>query len=132
MCLALVESAGRAWEVHWSTAGHLPPALVIPGEEARYLYGDPGLPLGVDTSHPRQDHRCSLPPKASLVFFTDGLVEHPDRPLDDGLAALARILTAHADLPPKRLCQVLADNQLGDGHDDIALLVLRTPPGPGP
>ncbi|MFD6227998.1 PP2C family protein-serine/threonine phosphatase [Streptomyces sp. NPDC060232] len=129
VCLALVEPAGRAWEAHWSTAGHLPPALVIPGEEARYLHGEPGLPLGVDTGRPRRDHRCSLPANASLVFYTDGLVEHRYRPLDEGLTALARILTEHADLPPKRLCKTLVGSQLGDGHDDIALLVLRTPPG---
>jgi hypothetical protein len=66
--------------------------------------------------------------KATLVFFTDGLVEHHKYALDERLAVLARLATQHASRSPKRLCQALLDNHPGDGSDDIAILTLRLPP----
>ncbi|MEW1914449.1 GAF domain-containing SpoIIE family protein phosphatase [Kitasatospora sp. NPDC085895] len=131
-CLARVEPADTGWTLHWSTAGHPPPLLIGPDGTARYLHADPGLPLGVDPDVPRPDHTRPLPAGSTLVLYTDGLVEHPDHLLDTGLAALARIAAAHADLPLDDLCRTLADSRPGDGRDDLALLALRTPPEPLP
>ncbi|MCX4757216.1 PP2C family protein-serine/threonine phosphatase [Kitasatospora purpeofusca] len=127
-CLVRIEPAGDGWTLHWSTAGHPPPLLLSPDGTHRYLHADPGLPLGVDTDLPRPDHKHPLPGDARLILFTDGLVEHPHRPLDAGLAELARIAAAHADLPLDDLCRTLADARVGDGRDDLAVLALRTPP----
>ncbi|MFI1471420.1 PP2C family protein-serine/threonine phosphatase [Streptomyces wuyuanensis] len=127
--LARIEPDGPAWRLHWSSAGHLPPLLVTPDRRARYLYADPGLPLGVDTSLPRPDHTHPLPPGTTVVFFTDGLVEHPAHPIDRSLADLAELAVAHAGLPLEAYVTALADNHPSDGHDDIALLALRTPAG---
>jgi len=129
-CLARIEPAGAGWTLHWSNAGHPPPLLLGADGTARYLHAEPGLPLGVDADVPRPDHKRPFPVNATLVLFTDGLVEHPDRPLDAGLAALARIAAAHADLPLDDLCRTLADARLGDGRDDLAVLAMRAPPGP--
>ncbi|WP_406209277.1 SpoIIE family protein phosphatase [Kitasatospora sp. NBC_01560] len=126
-CLARIEPAEDGWTLRWSTAGHPPPLLIPPDGPARYLHADPGLPLGVDPDVPRPDHVRPLPAGSTLVLFTDGLVERPDRPLDTGLTALARIATSHADLPLDDLCRRLADARLGDGRDDLAVLALRTP-----
>ncbi|SDN12512.1 PP2C family protein-serine/threonine phosphatase [Streptomyces wuyuanensis] len=125
--LARIEPDGPAWRLHWSSAGHLPPLLVTPDHRARYLYADPGVPLGVDTSLPRPDHTHPLPPGSTVVFFTDGLVEHPAHPIDRSLADLAELAVAHAGLPLEAYVTALADNHPSDGHDDIALLALRTP-----
>ncbi|MEV4920689.1 GAF domain-containing SpoIIE family protein phosphatase [Streptomyces tirandamycinicus] len=130
--LARIEPHGSAWRLHWSSAGHLPPLLVTPGRQARYLYADPGVPLGVDASLPRPDHTHPLPPGATVVFFTDGLVEHPAHPIDRSLRDLAELAVAHAGLPLEEYVTTLADNHPSDGHDDIALLALRTPPLPAP
>ncbi|MFD5467390.1 PP2C family protein-serine/threonine phosphatase [Kitasatospora sp. NPDC127059] len=127
-CLARVEPTERGWTLHWSNAGHPPPLLIGPDGTTLYLDADPGPPLGVDPSVPRPDHKRPLPGNATLVLFTDGLVEHPHRPLDAGLTALAQVAAAHAALPLEDLCRTLADAHLGDGHDDIAVLALRTPP----
>ena len=81
------------WRLHWSTAGHPPPLLLTPDGRAEYLYAEPGLPLGVETSLPRPDHTRLLPGGATVVLFTDGLVEHRDHLLDTGLEALAAIAT---------------------------------------
>ncbi|WFB11436.1 SpoIIE family protein phosphatase [Streptomyces sp. LX-29] len=130
-CLALLEPTEGGWTLRWSTAGHLPPLLIVPGREVEYLHADPGLPLGVDTAQPRPDHTRTLPGGATIVFFTDGLVEHADRTLDDGLAALTELAVAHAALPPQEFVQALADHHPSDGHDDMAILALRLPPSRG-
>lgn len=125
--LARIEPAGAGWRLHWSTAGHVPPLLITPDGRAEYLVREPGLPLNVDTGQPRPDHTHPLPPAATVVFFTDGLVEHPDRPIDESLAALAALATANAALPLPDFVRVLADHHPSDGHDDMAILALRTP-----
>ncbi|MEV6175681.1 SpoIIE family protein phosphatase [Streptomyces sp. NPDC052015] len=57
--------------------------------DTRYLQGDPGVPLGVDQHLPRPDHTDALAAGDTVLHFTDGLVEHPDRPLQQCLDALA-------------------------------------------
>ncbi|MGW4383058.1 PP2C family protein-serine/threonine phosphatase [Kitasatospora sp. NPDC004531] len=128
-CLARIEpdAAGDGWTVYWSTAGHPPPLVLGPDGRTWYLEGDPGIPIGVDPTVPRPDHKHALPSGATVLFFTDGLVERPDRHLDEGLDALARIAAAHAGLPLDDLVRTLADLHPGDGHDDMAVLAIRTP-----
>ncbi|MFC4466580.1 PP2C family protein-serine/threonine phosphatase [Streptomyces xiangluensis] len=131
-CLARIESDGKGWRMYWSTAGHLPPLIVTADGRTRYLLAEPGVPLGVDTRLPRPDHTHPLAPGDTVLLFTDGLVEHPERPLDAGLDTLAATAAAHVGLPLDALCRTLADNNPGDGHDDLALLAVRIPPvGPG-
>ncbi|MFP8959689.1 PP2C family protein-serine/threonine phosphatase [Streptomyces nanhaiensis] len=126
-CLARIEPEGDGWCLHWSSAGHLPPLVITPDRRTVYLHADPGVPLGVDTRQPRPDHTHPLPGGATVVLFTDGLVEHPRRPLDVCMDELAEVAAAHAGEPPDKLCRILADNHTSDGHDDLAVLVLRTP-----
>jgi len=125
--LARIEPEGSAWRLHWSTAGHVPPLLITPDHRAEYLFADPGLPLGVDPEQPRPDHTHSLPPDTTVVFFTDGLVEHPHHPIDESLDELAGLATEHAALPLQDFVQALADRHPSDGHDDMAILAVRTP-----
>ncbi|MFD7610770.1 PP2C family protein-serine/threonine phosphatase [Streptomyces sp. NPDC059828] len=127
-CLARIEPAGSAWTLHWSTAGHLPPLLIAPGQLPKYLFADPGIPLGVDADQPRPDHTHPLPAGFTVVFFTDGLIEHPRHPIDNSLDALAQTAASHSDLSLNDLCQTLVDHHPSDGHDDMAILALRTPP----
>jgi len=126
-CLARIEPGPAGWRLHWSTAGHLPPLVVSADGRARYLEAEPGVPLGVDTRLPRPDHTHPLAPGDTVLLFTDGLVEHPEHPLDAGLDTLAATSAAHAGLPLDELCRTLADHHPSDGHDDLALLALRTP-----
>jgi serine phosphatase RsbU (regulator of sigma subunit) len=126
--LARIEPAGPDWRLHWSTAGHVPPLLIVPGRRAESLFAEPGLPLGVDPEQPRPDHSRRVPPDSTVVFFTDGLIEHPARSIDESLADLADLATAYAALPLPGFVQALADHHPSDGHDDMAVLALRTPP----
>ncbi|TJZ54119.1 GAF domain-containing protein [Streptomyces piniterrae] len=126
-CLALIAPHEGSWTLHWSTAGHMPPLLITPGRKVEYLDAEPGLPLGVNTAEGRPDHTHPLPAGATVVFFTDGLIEHPDHTIDESLTALAELAITHAALPLQEFVQALADNHPSDGHDDIAILALRTP-----
>lgn len=62
-----------------------------------------------------------------MVFFTDGLVEHPEHPIDERLNRLTDLATMYAALPLQEFVQALADHHPSDGHDDLAILALRTP-----
>jgi hypothetical protein len=127
VCLGLLQQAGAGWRLRWSSAGHPLPLLLAPGKPARYLDGEPGLPLGVDCDASRPDQRDRLPAGGILVFFTDGLVEHRRHDIDEGLATLARLATQHANPCPQSLCEALADACPSDGTDDIAIMALRLP-----
>ncbi|WP_367325666.1 PP2C family protein-serine/threonine phosphatase [Streptomyces sp. HUAS ZL42] len=127
-CLARLEPDGDGWRLHWSTAGHLPPLVVTADGRTRYLHAEPGVPLGVDIRLPRPDHTFPLTAGDTVLLFTDGLVEHPGQSLDAGLGALAATAAAHVRLPLDDLCRTLAAQHPSDGHDDLALLAVRTPP----
>ncbi|MGW7367687.1 PP2C family protein-serine/threonine phosphatase [Streptomyces sp. NPDC054841] len=126
-CLARIEPRGSVWTLHWSSAGHLPPLLISPGQRPKYLHAEPGIPLGVDADQPRPDHTHPLPAGSTVVFFTDGLIEHPQHPIDTSLDALAQTAAAHGDLSLNDFCQALVDHNPSDGHDDMAILAVRTP-----
>jgi hypothetical protein len=59
-----------------------------------------------------------------LCFFTDGLVERQNKPLDDGIALLCETVSPR---PPEDVCLSVMRALVGSEHpgDDIALLVLR-------
>jgi Stage II sporulation protein E (SpoIIE)/GAF domain len=126
-CLGVLQPADSGWRLHWSTAGHPAPLLLEPRKPGRYLDAEPGPPLGVDYGTGRPDHRERLPGGATLVFFTDGLVEQRAHNIDEGLATLAQVATRHTDPRPQRLCQALADGCPSDGSDDIAIMALKLP-----
>ncbi|MFF7375145.1 SpoIIE family protein phosphatase [Streptomyces massasporeus] len=125
--LARIEPEGPGWRLLWSTAGHVPPLLITPEHRVEVLTAEPGLPLGVDPDEPRPDHSRFLPPGTTLVFYTDGLIEHPAHPIDRSLGELADLAAVHAALPLRDFVCALADDHPSDGHDDMALLALRTP-----
>ncbi|MFE5585514.1 hypothetical protein [Kitasatospora sp. NPDC056531] len=56
----------------------------------------------------------------TLVFFTDGLIEHPAHAIDTSLRSLAELAANHAITPLDELVRTLADHHPGDGHDDLA------------
>ncbi|MFJ5828379.1 SpoIIE family protein phosphatase [Streptomyces sp. NPDC093089] len=108
----------------FANAGHLPPVLVEPGEEALLLDVPPGMPLGVG-GEPFEEVEVELPEGALLALYTDGLVESRDHPLDEGLNAFRRALTDPAR-PLEDVCdRVLNSLNTGHGEDDIALLMAR-------
>ncbi|GIH70715.1 PP2C family protein-serine/threonine phosphatase [Sphaerimonospora thailandensis] len=128
VAVARLESAtGSGGRLSWASAGHLPPLLAVPGEPARYLYAETGVPLGVDPDLPRPDNHARLPCGAAVLLYTDGLVEHRDRPLSQGMDQIAAIATAHAADPLARMCDALLAHPGGAFDDDVALLAAHPP-----
>nr|WP_229925943.1 SpoIIE family protein phosphatase [Streptomyces longispororuber] len=132
-CLyAHLDLAGRRAVL--ASAGHPPPLLHHPGRPPQVLEPDPGPLLGVD---PAAAYPCTvvpLPPGTTLALYTDGLVESPGT--DPGALAdsLARRLPAHSGHGLEELLDALLRHARPSAHytDDIALLALRTRPGPAP
>ncbi|MEU5192088.1 GAF domain-containing SpoIIE family protein phosphatase [Streptomyces klenkii] len=126
-CLVRLVPRGDAWSLVWSSAGHPPPLVVTADGATRFLDAEPDVPIGVDARFARHDHRYTLPAGATVLMFTDGLVEHPGHGLDEGLRTIAEVAAAHAGAPLDVLGRAVAEARPSDGHDDLALLVLRAP-----
>ncbi|MFJ5719235.1 SpoIIE family protein phosphatase [Streptomyces sp. NPDC093149] len=108
----------------FANAGHLPPAVVEPGEPALMLDVPPGMPLGVG-GEPFEEVEVELKEGSLLALYTDGLVESRDHPLEEGLAALRRALV-EPERPLEDVCdRVLTTLDTRHGEDDIALLMAR-------
>ncbi|MEZ0491114.1 SpoIIE family protein phosphatase [Kineococcus sp. TBRC 1896] len=111
------------WSVEHSSAGH-PPLLVRHADgTVRYLPDASGIPLGVEPTLPRATLTERLPAGSLLLCYTDGLVERRGEVLSVGMDRLARVAAA-APHEPEALCEHLLA-ELGDSHDDIALLAVR-------
>ena len=115
--------------VHISSAGHLPPVVASPGQAAELADIAPGLMIGVAPDAQRQVTTVKTPPGTLLCFYTDGLIERRDQPLDEGLARLCQVVAAQ---PPEAACASVMAALVGrePPRDDIALLMFRRqPPG---
>ena len=121
--------SGRTLE--WSCAGHPPPLLLVPGGAPRFLQAEADLPLGV-ADLPRHDARAQLPPGATVVLYSDGLVERPGESLTDGLERLLRAADGLDGASPPRLCRELLARLDPTGDDDIAVLAVRLDPQDAP
>lgn len=107
-----------------ANAGHLPPALMTDDGDVRLLDYHLGPLLGVpDTSYREQS--VGFPSGHRLLLFTDGLVEHRGRHLDEGLHALHRWLeSAHGPLDElcRNVTEALLDRSTQD--DDVTVLAI--------
>lgn len=110
---------------HVASAGH-PPPLVLEGGRARVEWMPVGPPLGAGTNKPYEEVELELAPGATLVLYTDGLVERRGEPLDDGLARLAGFVEQPA-ADGWALVEQVSGSMCADGEpgDDVALLVVR-------
>lgn len=112
-------------------AGHPPPALVRPDGTVYFPEPDADPPLGA-AKPPFETVELEVPEGSLLVLYTDGLVESAKREIDEGMADLARLLSAaHADgttVDLERLCDTLTAGLLPTDQqaaDDAAFLVAR-------
>jgi serine phosphatase RsbU (regulator of sigma subunit) len=117
-----------AWRLTWSNAGHPPPLLLQPDgsvsvlAEHDMLLGYPAL-----RPRPRRDHQVRVEPGATLLLYTDGLIERRDADLDQGLAQLCERLAGLHGTPPEAALDALV-GALGaqTPKDDTVLLAVQT------
>lgn len=108
-----------------ASAGHLPPLLLVDGH-AELLPVRPSRMLGAPPAPaPTVEWAGVLPKGATLVLFTDGLVESTTADIDEGVAELIAVTEAAGTSDPDALCDLLlAEVSEAHRNDDIALLVL--------
>ncbi|MFF0204612.1 SpoIIE family protein phosphatase [Streptomyces sp. NPDC005017] len=122
-------SDGRC-ELSWTNAGHPPPLLVTREGAARYLTDGHAILLGVPPARARPDATAELPPEATLILYTDGLVESRGHTLDEGLERLRRHAASLAHRPLESFTdELLQRARPPDNDDDVALLAVRHGPG---
>jgi serine phosphatase RsbU (regulator of sigma subunit) len=113
--------------VRWSNAGHPPPMLIHPDGQVQPLIGlEPDLLLGIDPRTDRSDTVAVVDRGATLLLYTDGLVERRGQDLDTGLGLLRTTLEKLAHLELDALCdQLLESMQPERPEDDVALIAVR-------
>jgi len=116
--------------IRWSNAGH-PPALTVADGRGDFLTGALSPPVGVTADGSFTEASAELPPGATLILFTDGLIERRGVSLTDGLDRLALEASAAAvDDRLEALCDRLLETFLDEHHieDDVAVLAMRAAP----
>ncbi|MGP3971082.1 PP2C family protein-serine/threonine phosphatase [Streptomyces sp. 6N223] len=117
-----------ARRLSYSSAGHLPPALQRPDGAVVFLDQATDPPLGARPEHvPRPEAGTVFAEGATLVLYTDGLIERRREDIDAGLARLADSLARHLGADPETLADALLADLIpqGGATDDIALVILR-------
>jgi putative methionine-R-sulfoxide reductase with GAF domain len=107
-----------------AVAGHPPPVLAAPGIPTCFVPIANSPPVGTDIRFNRRSSTFGLPPGATLVFYTDGLIERRGESLDIGLE---RLRAATSPGPPDRIAAQIMRGAIGSTTptDDIALVVVR-------
>ena len=124
--LAVIDGHNRT--IAYSSAGHLPPALLHPDGTVDFLDQATDPPLGARPElAPRPQAETTFTEGATLVLYTDGLIERRHEDIDTGLTRLADALTRHQGADPETFADaLLADLTPPAGvTDDTALVVLR-------
>jgi serine phosphatase RsbU (regulator of sigma subunit) len=107
-----------------ASAGHIPP-LLLDGGDGHFVDFEVNVPIGVRRESPYREATVSVGPSATLVAFTDGLVERRGEPLDAGLARLRRTAAAEP-LDLDALLAMLAHELASEDHqDDTAIVGVR-------
>jgi serine phosphatase RsbU (regulator of sigma subunit) len=107
-----------------ASAGHLAP-LLISGKQAEFVELDPGVPIGVERTGPYPEVTISVPPRATLLAFTDGLVERRGEMLDAGLSRLRAAAIADARELDELVAELGRDLASEGPQDDTAILGIR-------
>jgi serine phosphatase RsbU (regulator of sigma subunit) len=114
-------------ELTWSSAGHPPPLLLRPDGRSDYLLGANSTLVGVGPDVDRTEQTATLDVGATLVLYTDGLVETREDSLTDGLERLAALAENRSSASEDELVDLLlADVEAAEQRkDDVAILVAR-------
>ncbi|ETK33106.1 ATP-binding SpoIIE family protein phosphatase [Microbispora sp. ATCC PTA-5024] len=130
-----------AWsrQLSFANAGHAPPLLIVDGNVTELDITEVGQPLGVRAKGVHADlvykeETRTLPPGATLLLYTDGLVDRrPPRdaegapPSDDEtLGVLFEKLAKVSNEPVERIADMATVAVPGEIDDDMAILVVRS------
>lgn len=118
------------WSTHcitYSSAGHLPPALLRSDGTVEFLDQATDPPLGARLEQgPWSQATMPFTEGAFLVLYTDGLIERRSEDIDTSLARLADSLTRHCGAEAENLADALLTELLSSTgiRDDTALVIV--------
>jgi PAS domain S-box-containing protein len=126
-CAAVLDT--RTGEMTYSIAGHPPPVLVHADGDNMLLDDARSLPLGVRPNQRRPVAQAVVPPGATVLFYTDGLVERRRVSVDSGTTRATDLLTRERRRGLDELAEHLMTGMAPDGgyQDDVAILLYRRP-----
>jgi serine phosphatase RsbU (regulator of sigma subunit) len=119
---ALVDVESRRVTV--ASAGHLPP-LLIDGHSSEYIESEVGVPIGVQDGASYVSRTVAAPPSATLVAFTDGLVERRNESLDSGLRRVRAAASSEQLELPELLARIVTELRYAPSEDDMAIVGFR-------
>jgi hypothetical protein len=113
------------------SAGHPPPVIAAPGRRAEFVRLPSGPPIGALPDVKRSATSLDVSDGATLVLYTDGLVEDRDRPIDEGFQKLRAAVRAD---DPAIVCRTVMHDLIGNraSIDDVAVLAVRRAPSAMP
>ena len=126
-CCAVLDTT--TGELTYSVAGHPPPILVDINGDGTLLEDGRSIPLGLRVDQPRPTGRATVPPGATLLFYTDGLIERRGKSLDRGIDCATTVLSSERERGLDELADQVMTAMTPDGgyYDDVAILVYRRP-----
>ncbi len=125
-CAVLTLSSG---DLVYSSAGH-PPAIMLQADGATtMLEGGRGLPLAIRPDRSRPEAHITVTPRATLLLYTDGLVERRGSSIEAGMARAADLVgngysDELDDVADELMCKL---EPTGGYPDDVAILLYRQP-----
>ncbi len=126
VCAVLNPETG---ELVYSSAGHPPPIVVHADGSVRLLDDGHTLAMGIRPNRSRPEATVTLPARATLLLYTDGLVERRRISLDDGISRAATLVQDGRTSPLDDLANQIMSGLAPSGgyQDDVALLLYRQP-----
>ncbi|GLZ43090.1 histidine kinase [Actinokineospora sp. NBRC 105648] len=113
----------------YASAGH-PPGIVTRADGTTLLLQEGrSLPLAVQPSAERGQAEYALPPRATLLLYTDGLIERRRRSLTVGMDQAAAVVQEGRAIPVDELATHIMTRlaPAAGFDDDVALLLYRNP-----
>ena len=114
----------EARELTITSAGHLPPLLISDGR-GEFVKTEVGLPIGVDRHASYASSTVTVSPGATLLAFTDGLVERRGESIDVGLGRLREHATSNHATLDELLTRVVSNLRQDGADDDTAIAGIR-------
>lgn len=125
-CAILEPASGQ---LTYSAAGHPPGIVTHPDGGISLLEGVRSVPLAATPDLDRGEARYRLPPRSTLLLYTDGLVERRGRSLTDGMTEAGAAVADGSDDSLEDLATTLMARLAPPGGygDDVAVVLYRQP-----
>jgi PAS domain S-box-containing protein len=114
--------------LRYACAGHPPPLIIAPGEDPCFPWEGRSTPLDVRRASdgPREEAAITLAPGATVMLYTDGLIERRTESLTEGMDRLLGVAAAHRDDRPAALVGAVVRALHDPAHvDDVCVLAAR-------